>query len=72
MHPFHSRVRDGPPSLLPHHIRRIDVAVIQAQSPFRVSGALHSLDGEKVEVPSTPRIIPDAGSEPLLWFSSTV
>jgi hypothetical protein len=71
-HSFHSRVRAGPPSLLPHHAGRIDVVVIWARSPFAVSGVLHVLDGEKAEAPSTPRIILGAGFESSLRFSSTV
>jgi hypothetical protein len=37
-HSFHSHGRDGPPSLLPHHVSWIDVVVVQARSPFTVSG----------------------------------
>jgi hypothetical protein len=70
--PLHSRVHDGPPSLLPRHVGRIDVVVIRAQSPFVVSGALHGLDGEKAETPGTPCIISGVGSELSHWFSSMV
>jgi hypothetical protein len=72
MHPFHNHVHDGPPSLLPHHAGLIDVVVIRARSPFAVSGALHGLDGERTEVPSTPHIILGTGPKPSLQFSSMV
>jgi hypothetical protein len=49
MHSFQSHRRDGPPSLLPHHISWIDVVDVWAKSPFVVSGVLHGLDVEKVE-----------------------
>jgi hypothetical protein len=71
-HSFQSREHDGPPSLLLHHVSWIDVVDVWAQSPFALSGALHSLDGEKAEAPSTPRIIPVVGSEMPLQFSFTV
>jgi hypothetical protein len=71
-HSFQSHVHDGPPSLLPHHVSWIDIIDVRAQSPFAVSGALHSLDSEKAEAPSTPRIIPVMGSKMSLQFSSTV
>jgi hypothetical protein len=70
--PFHNRMHDGPPSLLPHHAGRIDVVVIHAQSPFTVSGALHGLDDKKVMVPGTPCIISGVGSERPLRFSSMI
>jgi hypothetical protein len=71
-HPFHDHVRHGPPSLLPHHVERLDVVVIQARSPFTVSGALHGLDGKKAKALGTPHIISGMGTEPYLWFSSMV
>jgi hypothetical protein len=62
-HPFHRRVHDGPPSLLPHHAGRNDVVAIQARSPFTVSEALHDLGGKKAEAPGTPCIFLGAASE---------
>jgi hypothetical protein len=70
--PLHSHVHDGPPSLLPRHAGRINVVVIHAWSPFAVSGALYGLHGEEAEAPSTLCIIPCAGIEPSLQFSSKV
>jgi hypothetical protein len=71
MHSFRSHGRDGPPSLLPHHISWTDVVVMQARPPFTVSGVLQGSDGENAEPPSTSRIIPVAGSKtPLQFFSS--
>jgi hypothetical protein len=71
-HSLWSHGRDGPPSLIPHHVSWIVVIDVQAQSPFVVSGALHGSNGERVEAPSTPRIILVMGSETPLWFSFTV
>jgi hypothetical protein len=71
-HTFQSCGHDGPPSFLPCHISWIDIVDVQARSPFAVSGALHSSDGENVEVPSTPRIIPIVVSKTPLSFSSMV
>jgi hypothetical protein len=68
--PFHIRVHNRSPSLPPCHTGQIDVAIRRAQSPFAVSGMLHGLDGEKAKAPGMPRIIPGAGSEPSLQFSS--
>jgi hypothetical protein len=64
-HSFQSHGCDGPPSLLPRHASWIDVVDVRARSPFVMSGALHSSDGEKAEAPSTPCIIPVVGSETL-------
>jgi hypothetical protein len=72
MHSIQSHGHDGLPSLLPHHISWIDVVDVRARSQFAVSGAMHSLDGEKAKAPSTPHIIQVVGSEMPLQFSSMV
>jgi hypothetical protein len=69
---FNSHGHDGSPSLLPHLVGWIDVIVVWVWPPFTVSGALHGLDGEKAEMPSTPHIIPGVGYELSLQFSSMV
>jgi hypothetical protein len=69
MHSFRSRGHDGSPSLLPRHVGWIDVVDVWAWSPLAKSGALHGLDGEKVEVPSMSRTILGVGSERPLQFS---
>jgi hypothetical protein len=72
MRPFHSRVHDGPPSLLPHHAGRNDVVAMRARSLFTVNGALHDLGGKKIKVLGTPCITLGAGFEPSLQFPSMV
>jgi hypothetical protein len=65
---------DASPLLPPRHAGWIDVVDVLARPPppLTVSGALHSSDGEEVEVTSMPHTIPDMGSEQPLWFSSMV
>jgi hypothetical protein len=69
---FHSLARNGLPSLLPRHIRWIDVVTIWARPPYAVSGPLHGLDDEEAEAPSMSHIIPGTGSKLSLWFSAMV
>jgi hypothetical protein len=71
-HSFQSHGRDWLPSLLPHHVSRVDIVDVWARSPFAVSGALHGSDSEKAEASSTPHIILVVGFEMPLWFSSSV
>jgi hypothetical protein len=72
VHSFQSHGNDGPPSFLPHHVSWIDIVDMRAWSPLTVSGALHGLDDEKAEAPSTLCIILVVGSEMPLQFSSMV
>jgi hypothetical protein len=69
---MHSSRSGGSPSMMPCHASWVDVVDVWAQSPLTVSGSLHSLDGEEVEVPSMPHNFLDVGSKWLLWFSSMV
>jgi hypothetical protein len=71
-HSFWSHECDGPLSLLPCRVGWIGVVGMQAQPLFVASITLHGLGGEKVEAPSTPHIIPGAGSELSLRFSFMV
>jgi hypothetical protein len=64
--------RDGSPSLLPRHIKWIDVVDVRAQSPLLMSGALPGLDCKNAEAPSMPHTIPGMGSEPWIRFSPMV
>jgi hypothetical protein len=71
-HSSRNRECDGSPSLLPRHAGWIDVVDARARSRLVVSGALHGLDGDKAEVPSMSRAIPDVGSKWPLQFSPMV
>jgi hypothetical protein len=71
-HSFLSCECDRQPSLLPHCVRWVSAVGMQDQPPFVVSGMLDGSDGEKVEAPSMPCIIPGAGSESTLLFSFVV
>jgi hypothetical protein len=58
----------GSPSLMPRPAERVNIVDMWARSPLTVSGVLHSLNGEKAEVPSPPCIIPSMSSEWTLQF----
>jgi hypothetical protein len=54
------------------HADWINIVDIRVSSPLTVDGALHSLNGEELEAPSTPHIISSMGFEwllhPPLWL----
>jgi hypothetical protein len=54
---------DGSPSLLAHPTEWINLVDMQTRFPLVVSGALHTLNGEEVKVPSMPCTILPVGSE---------
>jgi hypothetical protein len=68
MEATHSSRSGGLPSLLPCHTGWIDAAIVRAQPPLTVNGVPHSLDGEEVKAPITPRTILNMGSERPLRF----
>jgi hypothetical protein len=70
--PLRSHGCDRSSFLLCRLIRWIDVIVVWAQPPFKVSEASHVLYGEKAKEVNLPQIISGVGSSPSLQFSPAV